>query len=183
VRASLLPSKAMLFALIFLIVVMGIDGLNSYLGLLGYLPPLYVPQNWLRAATGALNGIALSMIVLPVFNQTLWECPQPIRALQSGWELLAMVTAGGLMIAVLQSEPAWLLYPMALVSAGGVLWMLTLINAMILLIVFRLDAQAQSWRDAVFPMLMGLIVTLVELTTIGILRFALTGTMGWPTAL
>jgi uncharacterized membrane protein len=182
-RASQMPSRGMLIALILSIGVMGVDGLNSYLGLVGFTPPLYTPQNWLRAATGTLNGIALSMIVLPVFNQTLWEHPRPERALRNGWELLGMAATGGLAIALLQTEPSWLLYPMALLSAGGVLWMLTLINGMILLIIFRLDAQAQTWRDAAFPLLMGLIATLVELTTIGVLRYALTGTLSWPTAL
>jgi hypothetical protein len=67
-----------------------------------------------------------------------------------------------------------------LLSAGGVLWMLSLVNAMILLILFRRDSRAETWRDAVLPLIGGLTVTLVELTTMGTLRYLLTGTMSWP---
>ena len=43
--------------------------------------------------------------------------------------------------------------------------------------------QAQTWRGASMPMLAGLAVALLELTLMGYLRYALTGTMGWPVAL
>ena len=52
-----------------------------------------------------------------------------------------------------QSYLIELLYPLALISAGGVLWMLALVNTMILLILFRQDSQAETWRDAVPPLL------------------------------
>jgi uncharacterized membrane protein len=162
--------------------IMGVDGLNSYLSLFPNMPHLYEPQNWLRALTGSLNGIALTMIVWPVFNFTLWKRPQAARPLQNGWELGAILLVALGTVAVVQAEPAWLLYPMALLSAGGVLWMLALVNAMILLIVFRHDSQAETWRDAVPPLLGGLTAALLELTAMGTLRYLLTGTMSWPLA-
>ncbi len=61
--------------------------------------------------------------------------------------------------------------------------MLTLVNTMILLIVFRQENQAETWREAVPALLGGLMATLLELTATGILRYALTGTMSWPLAL
>jgi hypothetical protein len=162
------------------IAIMGLDGLNSYLTLFPGTPHLYTPQNWLRAATGSLNGIALSVIVLPVFNYTLWKSPQPIRPIQNAWELMGMVAFAGAAVGVIQLEPGWLLYPLALLSAGGVLWMLTLVNTMILLLLLRHDSRAETWREAILPVLAGLTATLLELTTMGLLRFAVTGTMGWP---
>jgi uncharacterized membrane protein len=162
--------------------IMGVDGLNSYLSLFPSMPHLYEPQNWLRALTGSLNGIALTMIVWPVFNFTLWKRPQPARPFRNGWELAGILLVDLGVVTIVQAEPAWLLYPMALLSAGGVLWMLALVNTMILLILFRLDSQAETWRDAVPPLLGGLTVTLLELTAIGTLRYLLTGTMSWPLA-
>ena len=182
-RAGEMASKGMLIVAALFIVTMGVDGLNSYLTLLGRAPPLYVPQNWLRAATGSLNGIALSILVLPVFNFTLWQRPLPIRPLANGWELIGILGVTAAAIAAVQSEPSWLLYPVALISAGGVLWMLTLVNTMILLIVIRQENQAETWQEAAQPLLGGLAVTLLELTAMGALRYALTGTMGWPLAL
>jgi hypothetical protein len=60
--------------------------------------------------------------------------------------------------------------------------MLTLVNTMILLILFRRDSQAEAWQDAILPLLGGLVAALLELTAMGVLRFTLTGTMGWPLA-
>lgn len=182
-RAGEMASKKMLVVLALFIVTMGVDGLNSYLSLFEDVPHLYAPQNWLRAATGSLNGIALSIIVLPVFNFTLWRHPLPIRPIKNAWELPGILLVTAAAIAAVQSQPSWLLYPMALISAGGVLWMLTLVNTMILLIVLRQENQVETWPETVAPLLGGLTATLLELTGVGVLRYLLTGTMGWPLAL
>ena len=161
-RAGEMLSKRMLVLMAAFIGIMGLDGLNSYLSLFESMPTLYTPQNWLRATTGSLNGIALSLIVFPVFSFTLWKRPQPVRPLVNLWELLPLLAAAAVAIGVLQSEPTWLLYPMAVLSAGGVLWMLTLVNTMVLLIVLRRDSQAEAWRDAGLPLLGGLVAALLE---------------------
>jgi hypothetical protein len=62
----------------------------------------------------------------------------------------------------------------------GVLWMLTLVNTMLLLILFHRDRQAETRRQAAAALLGGLAVTMVELTALGTLRYALTGGLGWP---
>jgi uncharacterized membrane protein len=177
--AEMLPTWMMVVAVGF-IGIMGIDGINSYLYLLRGQPFLYLPQNWLRAATGSLNGIALALIVTPIFNFTLWKDPPQERPVKSVWELLGILAAAAAVVAVVQAEPGWLLYPVSLLTTAGVLWMLTLVNTMILLILFRQDSQSQTWRDALASLLPGLIATLIELTFMGTFRYFLTGTLGWP---
>jgi uncharacterized membrane protein len=179
-RASEMLPTAMIVVLVGFIGIMGVDGLNSYLYLLTGRAYLYEPQNWLRAATGALNGIALTMIVAPIYNFTLWKQPSPDRPLKNVWELLAILAMLALLAWTVQSEPAWLLYPVSLVTTAGVLWMLSLVNTMILLILFRRDSQAETWRDALVAQLCGLIATLLELTAMGVFRYLITGTMDWP---
>jgi uncharacterized membrane protein len=165
------------------VAVMGVDGLNSYLDLVLGHPLLYEPQNWLRAVTGSLNGIALSMILMPIMNTTLWKQPAATRPLRNVWELLGVVAAAGTLVALVQSEPAWLLYPVAIVTTTGVVWMLTAVNTMILLIVFRQDSQAETWQQVVPALLGGLVAALVELAVIGTTRYLLTGTLSWPVPL
>jgi uncharacterized membrane protein len=181
-RAGELLSRGMLILMGVFILAMAVDGGNSYLVLLGRPPLLYAPRNWLRTATGTLNGIALSLIVLPVFNFTLWKDPQPVRPLRSAWELLPMLAVGALVIVLLQAGVSWLLYPLALITTAGVLCMLTMVNTMILLILARQEGRATGWRQALLPLLGGLTITLVELTAIGLIRYILTGTMNWPAA-
>jgi uncharacterized membrane protein len=178
---EMLPT-GMIIIIVCFIGIMGVDGLNSYLYLITGRAYLYTPQNWLRAATGALNGIALTMIVTPIFNFTLWKQPSPDRPLKSVWELLAILAAAAVAVFVVQSEPSWLLYPVSLLTTAGVLWMLALVNTMILLILFRHDSQAETWRDALASQLLGLIATLIELTVMGVFRYLITGTTGWPFA-
>jgi uncharacterized membrane protein len=162
------------------IAIMGFDGLNSYLDLVLGRPLLYEPRNWLRAATGSLNGIALSMIVVPILNVTLWAQPAPTRPLRNGWELLGVLAAAGGLVALVQAEPAWLLYPVGLITTAAVLWMLSAVNTMILLIVTHQDSRASTWQQVAPAFLGGLIAALVELAVIGTARYLLTGTLSWP---
>ena len=179
-RAGEMPSNGLIVVLVGFICIMGVDGVNSYLYLLLGRSLLYTPQNWLRATTGSLNGIALSLIVWPVFNFTLWKHPADKRPVESIWELLAMLAVAAVAVLVVQTEPGWLLYPFALLTSAGVLWMLSLVNTMILLILFRRDSQAETWQDALAALSMGLLATAIELSTMGTVRYLLTGTRGWP---
>lgn len=181
-RAAEMPQKWLVIVLVCFIAIMGIDGLNSYLDLVVDRSLLYEPQNWLRAASGSLNGIALSLIVMPVFNYTLWKDPKRERSIQSVWELLGIVAVVAITVGAVQAEPAWLLYPIALLTAAGVLWMLTLVNTMIMVIILQRDSQAETWRDAAAALLMGLTTALVELTVMGTFRYLATGTTAWPLA-
>lgn len=179
-RTGEMLHMGMVLIMVSFIGAMAVDGTNSYLSLFGTLPHPYTPHNWLRAATGSLNGIALSMIVFPVFNYTLRKRTQPIPPLRNVWELLPLLVVDAAAIALVQSQPAWLLYPLAILTTAGVLWMLTLVNTMILLLVFHQDSQAESWRGFLLPLTGGLVVTLIELTAMGALRYIVTGTLGWP---
>ncbi|MFN2157961.1 MAG: DUF2085 domain-containing protein [Anaerolineae bacterium] len=179
---ELLPTW-MLVLMAGFIAAMGVDGFNSYLDLILGHPLLYEPQNWLRAVTGSLNGIALSMILMPILNTTLWKQPAATRPLRNGWELLGVVAAAGTLVALVQSEPAWLLYPVAILTTVGVVWMLSAVNTMILLIVFRHDSQAETWQQVAPALLGGLVTALAELAIIGTARYLLTGTLSWPVPL
>lgn len=179
-RAGEMLSTPFIVLMVLFIAIMGIDGANSYLSLWGNLPTLYTPQNWLRAATGSLNGMALSMIVWPIFNITLWKQTDLLPPLKNVWELLGMLALDAAVIVLLLSGADWLLIPVSLITTAGILWMLTLVNTMILLIMFGRDGRAERPRDALLPMLAGLITALGELTLMGTLRYLVTGTMEWP---
>jgi hypothetical protein len=96
-RASNLPPTRVIVLLVGFIGSMGVDGLNSYLSFFPNAPYLYEPSNLLRLTTGTLNGLALSIIVLPVFNFTLWREASPL-AIVSSLGVLVMLTAVNTMI-------------------------------------------------------------------------------------
>lgn len=171
-RASGFPPVRVLAVLVGFWAVWGMDGLNSYLVLLGSLH-LYAPHHLLRVLTGCLNGLALSAVVWPVFNFTLWRRPDAQPVVQNLRELGGLVAVAWAAALVVYAEPDFLLYPVALVSALGSLLMLMLVNSILVLVVMHKEAIAVTWRDAVLPMTFGLTLALIEVGVIDFVRFNL----------
>ncbi len=179
-HASEFPSPLALVVLVGFTLSWAGDGLNSYLNLIGG-PYLYEPQNWLRLTTGALNGLMMSALVYPVFNFTLWRNPSPERNVGSLRDLGVLVLIQfGLVALVLTGWPI-LLYPLALLSALGVLFLLTLVNSMLVLMLVRRENAVETWRQALIPLLAGFTVALIQIGAIDWVRYTLTGTLsGMP---
>jgi uncharacterized membrane protein len=180
-RASGLPPSEVLALLAGFIVLWGIDGLNSFLSLLPNVPHLYEPHNLWRLITGILQGLALSIIVYPLFNFLLWKEANTERVLRNFRELGYLLTPAALVIWIVQTQAGFLLYPLATLSILGVLAMLTLVNTMIVLIVTRREGKAESGRDAFVFSLLGLLATFLELGALILLHFTLTQWLPLPT--
>lgn len=153
------------------------DGLNSYLTLFPNGPHLYEPQNWLRLTTGALNGLAMSTLIYPTFNFTLWRRPVPERAIQNLRDLGVLLTLEASLVGLVLTRWSFLLYPLAMLSALGVLTLLTSVNSMLALIIVRRENVVNTWREAIVPLLVGFTITLIQIGVIDVVRYALTGTL------
>lgn len=178
-RAGLLPPAGILALLLGFFVVWGFDGFNSYLALLE-LPHLYEPHNSLRVATGALQGVALITLVLPFFNTSLWNETQPRRTVANGRELALLLVLVAAIVALVSSEVQPLLYPLALLSVGGTLMLLTLVNTMLVAIVLRREALASRLRQALPLFVAGLALAMIELLALNLVRAYLTSALGLP---
>ncbi len=175
-RAAEFPSPLIIAILITFTLLWAADGFNSYMTLLGA-PHLYEPRNWLRLTTGALQGLAMSAFVYPVFNFTLWREPAPERTIRNLGELGLLVLLEIGMVGLVLTEWDLLLYPLALLGAGGVLTLLTCVNSMLVLMIIRRDNLADTWRASIIPLLAGLTLSLIQVGVIDIIRFVLTGTL------
>jgi uncharacterized membrane protein len=171
-RASSLPSRGVLASLASFIVLWGVDGLNSFLSLLPNAPHLYEPHNLLRLITGVLQGLALILIVCPIFSFLLWEETNSARSIRNWRELGYLLVLAALLVWMVHGRASLMLYPIAALSIMGVLAMLMLLNTMIVLIVTRREGKAESWRDALGPLLLGLLAALGEISTLALLHFA-----------
>jgi len=179
-RAANLPPLPILVALIGFIGLWGFDGVNSYLTFFPNLPHLYQPQNWLRLTTGTLNGFALSSIIFPVLNFTLWQTSSAQPVIRNLKELGIMLAVGaGIVVAVWLELPP-LLYPLAILSTLGVVLMLGAVNTVLLLAVIRQERAAGTWRQAAFPLAIGLAAAFLEIGAIDAVRMALTRALGLP---
>lgn len=179
-RAGRLPPGGVIGVLLGFIAIWAFDGLNSYLTLFPGMPHLYEPQNVLRVTTGAMQGVALIALVLPFFNSSFWAQVQPQRTITGPREVALLLGIVAAIVALVSSEIASLLYPLALVSVGGTLMMLTLVNTMIVALVLKREARVQNWRKALPLLMAGLALGTLELLAINVLRASLTSALGLP---
>jgi uncharacterized membrane protein len=179
-RESDFPPTAIFVAVLGFIAIMGIDGVNSFLNELG-LSRLYEPQQWLRLATGALNGLALSGLLWPILNFSLWASPSPSPVIQRWRDLGVLLLLEMAMVVLALTRWPVLLYPVALLSAAGVLALLAAVNSALILMVTGWENRYHSYREATVPLLLGLTLAIVQVGLIAIIRYAATGTLdGFP---
>jgi len=177
-RAGGLPTRPMLVVLFGFIAVMGFDGVNSYLTLFPGLPHLYEPQNWLRLVTGTFNGLALAALVYPVLNQTLWKDWENRPVVAGPRDLGVLVGLGLTVIGLVLTDNPVILYPLALLSAAGVVVLLTALDATFLLILTRRDGRAERWTGALLPLLGGFTLAILQIALVDAARFAIFGSWG-----
>jgi uncharacterized membrane protein len=186
-HAAGLPSSAIMVILVSFIMIMGFDGINSYLSFFPKMPYLYEPQNWLRLTTGTLHGLAISIIIFPVINGGLWQT-QLIRnepVIKSFKQLIPFLLGAAVMILLtlaavhLWPGPFWL-YALTLLSVMGVLMMLMIVTTMLVVIIMRRESYAHSWRDLLGPATIGLALTLLMIGGMDWLRATLIRIAGLP---
>jgi hypothetical protein len=175
-RAAEFPTTPVLTILVGFTLSWMADGLNSYLALIGG-AHLYEPRNALRLTTGAVNGLTMSALIYPIFNISVWRHPADKPAVRTLPDLGVLLLMEAALISVVLLRPDFLLYPLALLSAGGVLTLLTSVNTVIALILMRRENSIGNWREAMVPIALGLVLSLIQIGLIDIIRYVLTGTL------
>jgi apolipoprotein N-acyltransferase len=150
-------------------------GFNSYWVLLTDQTLFYPPQNWLRLTTGAGMGLALCSFAVILANQVLWPAPARVPLVASLREFLRLLLLPASVIAVVLWRPDPLYGPLAVISSAGVLVMLTLANSLLAVITLRRQGQINRLGQLGLPALLGLLLTLAEITVLNLLRAALLG--------
>jgi uncharacterized membrane protein len=177
-RSVTWPSRRLFAVLAATVVPWGFDGVNSYLSLLPQWPHLYTPQNWLRLTTGAFLGLGMAAIFLPAVNQSLWKNGPPDPVLKNFRELLLYFLAAPVLIGLVLLENPVILYPLALLSVAGILFLLTGVYASVLLMLLRKENVAENFHDAWPVLLAGLTIGLLQILAIDAVRFYFTHTWG-----
>lgn len=166
-----------------------LDGVNSTLATttgpltLGglTLAALYEPQPWLRLLTGTLMGTSMSIVLVPAFNQTVWRDGVNEPTLRSWSDLSPLLAIELAQAAIIFLQPDWLLYPIALYSALGVVAMFVLLGAMMWTMALNREQTYGGWREIWLPMVWGLVFAALVIGTMDAMRLLLTGTLdGMP---
>jgi uncharacterized membrane protein len=174
-RAFKFPPMPLLVLCVLFIAAMGFDGFNNLFHDVG-LPYLYAPYNPVRLITGLLIGLTIATLLLPVFNFTVWAEGQA-RPVLGGWgELAGALAVEAAVFGAVVSGRGWLSYPVALWSMAGVVVLLTMLNVVIILIATRREGWGRSLDDLLPWACVALALTVVELSGLGLFRYALVGT-------
>jgi len=171
-----LPSPGVSITLGFFLLLFGIDGLNSYLQFFPAVPHLYESQNWLRLATGCGVGIGMSAMLYPIFQQTVWTDWQDAPALNSWKQMGAVILITAVAALAAYSQNPLLFYPLALLSAGTILVLLTMIYSIILVLLRHKDNTFQHFEDALAYIFTGMGLAVLQISAMDAVRFLLTGT-------
>lgn len=169
-RSGRLPPPRVISALGLFFTFWAVDGFNSYWHFLTGRVLLYVSSNALRLAAGLANGVGLSVLILPLFNNFLWKKreDQPVLGgIRELIEILLPVAASGLL---LQTGAGLLLYPVLLAQVLSVWMVLGIVNSVVVLICLRWDNRAEYWQHAAKPLAFGLLLSMVEVGGIALLR-------------
>jgi uncharacterized membrane protein len=177
-RSAVWPSRGILIALALTAIPWGFDGVNSYLSLFPVFPHLYTPQNWLRLTTGMFLGMSMAAVFLPAVNQSLWKSPSSVPVIRNIRELLLYFLPAPLLIALALMENPVVLYPLAILSTAGILFLLTGVYTAVLLMLLRREGQADTWADAWPVIAGGLALGLLQIYAIDAVRYHLTHTWG-----
>jgi uncharacterized membrane protein len=175
-RRGGLPRRGVLWMLIFFVLAFVLDGLNSFLSFFPGAPLLYTPANWLRLLTGTGMGIAIALALYPAFNQTVWAEWDSRPALAGLRQIGGLLLLAALVYLMLLSDNPLLLYPLALISAAGVLVLLTMAYSMVWMMFLRAENTYNRLSQMIFPLVGGFGFALLQIALFDLLRFAFTGT-------
>jgi len=188
-RRSGFPTWRVIIPLAFLVLAFAVDGVNSYVYLIketyptlvANIPNLYIPNNVLRLLTGSGMGLAIAAVMFPAFNQTIWK-EQDTRPALSGLKNFAILLAIMLVLDLLVlTDSAIVLYPLAIISSGGVLVLLTMIYGIFWLMIFHQENKYERLTQTWLALLAGLTISILQIALIDALRYWLTGTwVGFP---
>jgi len=165
---------SVLFSLLALVWV--IDGSNSFLMLIPGLPSLYQTTNVTRLVTGTGMGLAVSAFLLPSFIQTMFTKWRDASSFDNWQNILGLLLAAAVMDVLILLEIPWILYPLSLLSAVGVLVLLVMVYSMVWVMIFNHENIYERVGQLFLPLTGGFIIALVQIGAIDLLRFLWTGT-------
>ena len=170
------PPWGVLFILGSLLIAFAVDGLNSYLSLFPGAPSLYHPNNTLRLLTGTGMGVVIAVALYPAFNLSVWKETDARPAIGGVRVLGVLLILALLLDAMVLTENPLVLYPLALVSAFGVMVLLTMVYSMLWLMVFKLEGRYNRIEQLILPLVGGFAIGLVQIGILALVRYFLTST-------
>lgn len=155
-----------------------LDGANSFSMLIPGVNSPYQTQNWTRLVTGMGMGLAVSAILWPTFVQVLFQRWRDEPALGNWKQIGGLLLSAALLVGLILLELPIVLFPLALLSAAGVLLLLVMVYSLALVMIFKKENTYEGFRQLFMPLTGGYIIALVQIGLIDLMRYLWTGTWG-----
>lgn len=176
------PPRLVIIFLILFSIAYAFDGLNSYI----HLPPMmemfpkfpriYEPNNILRLLTGSGVGLAVSILLYPAYNRTIWaeydHRPVIGNLVQFFLGLFFLLIVD----LIILTENPLVLYPLSIVSAIGVVFLLSMVYSMVITTIFHSENRFTSHIQLIFPFTAGFFLALLQIATLNVIRYLFTST-------
>jgi len=121
-------------------------------------------------------GLTLGTIVFAGLNQNAWRNWKKDPVVGSFREVGGLVLLAAVVGGLVLTENPLILYPLALLSAAGVLLVLGLVYTVVALLVLRRENRIDSWAGLAVPMGLGLGLAVLQIGLLDLARLTLTGT-------
>ena len=183
-RAKGMPLFPMLLYLVIFVAIMGADGVNALLYDLHQnapvIPYLYTPLLELRLATGLLCGFAFGGIMTPVVNYTLWRGDDTRPVIGTWKQFLGGLGVMAVLFLMNYSEIGLFYWPLAIITSSATVILIAMINMVFVLSISGKEGSAVTWRDALNPFAVAVILAIAELGVLSLMRYAVLGTAVLP---
>lgn len=170
-RAAALPARPLLAVLAVGALTMLGDGINSVLEDTGR-AYFYLPRNDLRTITGVLFGIALTPIILFVFNRALRADAEMERAVLDWRGFGELLLLNGLLVMAIYSGLDALYWPLALLGVAGIIAELFTMFLLLAAVGSGYTRRITALRQLARPACIALVPTLLVVAGLAMLRFA-----------
>lgn len=127
-------------------------------------------------ADGKRKGVVIGAALFPAFNQTVWKDWDSRPALNGFRSLVGLLALMVLVDLVVLTENPLALYPLALISAAGVLVLLTTVYSMVWLMVLRAENRLQHFQQLLLPLTGGFGLAILQIAALDFVRYLMTGT-------
>lgn len=177
-RAGKLPPLPITITLFVFIGLMAIDGFNSlFLDL--FLPHLYTPNNVLRTLSGMGMGIAIAVLLFLMLNLSLRRNVDDTQPVIANWlELGGAIVINALVLLAMYGNIGWFYWPVAIVSATGILGVLFCVNLLLGALLMRYEGAVTRVAQLAKPATVALVLTVVQISALAWVRYYLESHFG-----
>lgn len=152
-----------------------LDGGNSFLHLITGQTWLYEPSNTLRLVTGMGCGLAIGAVIRPLYQAAMWRDidNRPVLENLKQLALYLVVGAGGVLALLAWPGAPHMFWAVLLFVA--VVGVFTLVNSILVVLLFHKEGLAVRHTELIPYMLAGLVLSAIEIGTLATLHVLILG--------